>query len=107
MVTVEPVVFNGLTEEFGSGIRRRQRHLHGVGVDVDSKVDGLLQGLAGLTGKTHNEGAVDRYTEVVAILSEASRHVHSGSLLDVIEDLLVPALIAYEQEPQAVVLKNL
>ena len=96
-------MFERLAVQLGSRIRRGQRHLDGVRIDLGGEADGLLDGLAALAGQPEDEGAVDGDAELVAILGEAPRHVDAHALSDVVQDLLVAALVADQQQPQAVV----
>ena len=50
---------------------------------------------------------MDLDPELVAVAGEALRHLDAHALLDVVQDLLVAALIADQQQPQPVVLQHL
>ena len=45
--------------------------------------------------------------ELVAVLGELLRHLDPHALLDVVQDLLVAALVADQQQPQPVVAQHL
>ena len=56
-----------------------------------------------LAGQAEDEGAVDLDAELVAVLGELLGDLDPHALLDVVQDLLVAALVADQQQPQAVV----
>ena len=60
-----------------------------------------------LAGQPEDEGAVDGDAELVAVLGEAPRHVDAHALPDVVQDLLIAAFVADQQQPQAVVAHDL
>ena len=73
IVVVEPAVLHRLLVEERAGIRRGQRHLDGVRVDLLGEADRLLDRLLRLARQAQDEGAVDGDAELVAILGEAPR----------------------------------
>src|SRR5271157_4130395 len=56
----------------------------------------------GLAGEADDECAVDDDPEVVAITSEAPRHIHAHPLLDIVQDLLIARLVADQEKAEAV-----
>ena len=59
-----------------------------------------------LARQAQDEGAVDLDAQIVAILGEALGHFDAHALLDVVQDLLVAALVADEQQAQAAILQH-
>src|SRR5689334_22812803 len=104
---VEPAVLHRLLVQERARIRRGERDLDGVWVDLGGEADRLLDRLLRFPGEPQDEGAVDRDAELVAILGEALGHVDQHALLDVVQDLLVARLVADQQKPQAVVAHHL
>jgi hypothetical protein len=78
-----------------------------VRIGLDGEADGFLDRFGGLAGQAQDEGAVDLDAELVAVLGELPRHVHPHALLDVLQDLLVAALVADQQKAQAVLRHHL
>ena len=76
------------------------------GLILRGEVDGLLDRLLGLAGQAEDEGAVDLDAELVAILGELLGDLDAHALLDVVQDLLVAALVADEQQAQAIVAQH-
>ncbi len=105
--TVEPLVLDGLLIEERAGVGRGERHLDRVRVDLHRVADRLLDRLLGLARQPEDERAVDDDAELVAVAREAARDVDEHALLDVVQDLLVAALVADEQQSQAVALHDL
>ena len=60
-----------------------------------------------LAGQAEDEGAVDLDAQLVAVLGELAGDLDPHALLDVVQDLLVAALVADQQQPQPVVLQHL
>ena len=104
MLGVEPAILDRLLVQERAGIGRGERDLQRVRVDLGGEADGLLDRLLGLAGQAEDEGAVDLDAEFVAVLGELLRDLDPHALLDVVQDLLVAALVADQQQPQAVVL---
>ena len=70
-VCVQPAVLHRLLVQERPRIRRRQRHLDGVRVDLGGEADRLLDRLLRLARQAQDEGAVDLDAELVAVLGEA------------------------------------
>ena len=104
---IQPAVLHRLLVQERAGIRRRQRHLDGVRIDLRGEADGLLDGLLRLARQAEDEGAVDLDPQLVAVAGEALRHLDAHALLDVVQDLLVAAFVPDKQQPQPVVLQHL
>ena len=100
---VEPAVLESLAVEERAGIGGSEGDLDGMGVDLRGEADGLLDGFPRLARQPHDESAVDGDAQLVTVLGELARHVDAHALLDIVQDLLVAALVADQQEPQAVV----
>ena len=83
----EPAVLHRLLVKFRAGIRRGQRHLDGVRVDLRCELDGFLDGLLRLPGQAEDEGAVDLDAEVMAVLGELAHFISGHALLDAREDV--------------------
>src|SRR5712691_3050967 len=83
MIDVEPAVLDRLAMQVGAGIRGGERDLDRVRIDLGGKTDGFLDRFLGFAGKTEDEGSVDRYSELVAILCEAAGDVDPHPLFDV------------------------
>ena len=103
VVGVEPAVLLGLLVQERAGIRRRERNLDGVRVDLLGEADGFLNGFLGFARQAEDEGAVDLDAQLVAVLGELPRDVDQHALLDVVQDLLVAGLVADDEQPAAVV----
>ena len=71
------------------------------------ELDRFLDRVLVFAGQAQDEGAVDFYAELVAVLGEAAGDVDQHALLDVVQDLLVAAFVADEEQAQAVVFQNL
>ena len=82
-------VFLGEIVELGPRISVRDGNLNGLGVHPFREIDGIAQRLARLARQPHDEIAVNRQPQFVAILGEAHRHVDGRALLDVLQNLLV------------------
>src|SRR6202167_5904564 len=85
VLLVEPAVLQRLAVKFGAGIRRGQRDLNGMGIDLAGEANGFLDGFAALAGKPENKRAVNGETELVAILSEAPGDLNAHALADVVQ----------------------
>ena len=96
---VEPRVFQRLAVQERPGIRRGQRYLDRMRIDLGGETNRLLDRFLGLAGKAENEGPVDRDPELAAILGKAAGDVDPHPLFDVVEDLLVARLVADQQQP--------
>src|SRR5579875_2751997 len=107
MFGIEPAILDRLLIEEGAGIRRGERDLDGMGIDLGRELYRLLDGFLGFAREAENEGAVDRHADLVAILGEALGHVDQHALLDVVQDLLIARLVPDEQQSQSVVLQDL
>ena len=106
-VAVQPAPLERFLMERGARMRRGQRDLDRVGIDLAREPDGGRDGLARLAGQTQDERAVDLDAEALGVLRELAGEVDAHALLDVIEDLLLPGLVADQQQAQPVVLQNL
>src|SRR5215469_7736323 len=78
-----------------------------MGVHLPGEPDRLLDRLAGLSRQSEYERAVDHDAELPAVSGEAAGPIDSQALLDVVEYLLIPGLVADQQEPQPVVPEHL
>src|SRR5215467_6725662 len=85
---LEPALLLCLAVERGAGIRRRQRDLERIGIDVVREADRLLDRLAGLAGEPHDERAVDLDPERLRLAREPARDVQANPLLHTVQDLL-------------------
>src|SRR5262249_35803593 len=79
----------------------------GVRIDLGGEADGLLDGLAALTRQAEDEGAVNDDAELVAILGKAPRHVDPHAFSNVVQNLLIAALVPDQQQAQSVVAHDL
>ncbi len=77
-----------------------------MGVDLDRPFDGLLDRFAGFAGQAQDERAVDLDAQLVAILGEFLGDFDQHAFFDVVQDLLVAALVADEQQAEAVILED-
>src|SRR5581483_9710235 len=100
-------VLHRLAMQIRAGIWRGQRHLNGVWVDPGGEPDRLLDRLRRLAGQAEDEGAVYLDAKVVAVAGEAFCDFDPHTLFDVVQDLLVTAFVADEQQAQTVVLQYL
>ena len=91
-----------LPVELGPGIGSRERDLERVRVDLAREADRVPDRLVRLARQAHDERAVDRDAEPVAVLREAPRRVDPGALADVVQDLLAAGLVSDEEQPQPV-----
>ena len=107
VIRVQPAVFQRLLVQERAGIRRGQRHLDRVRIDLGREFDRFLDRFLGLPRQAHDEGAVDFDTEFVAVLGELLRDLDPHALLDVVQDLLIAAFVADQQQPQPVVAQHL
>src|SRR4029450_13588253 len=103
---LEPALLERLAVKRGARIRRRQRDLERIGLDVAREADRLLDRLARLTREPHDERAVDLDSERASIAGEFASDVEADSLLHPVQDLLVTRLVADQQEPEAVVTQD-
>src|SRR5713101_7495242 len=99
---LEPTVLDGLLVELRSWVRRRERDLDRMRIDLAGEADRVLNGFLRLPGKPDDERSVNGDSELVAVLREAARHIHAGALPDVVQDLLTTRLVAHEEQAQAV-----
>src|SRR4029450_2510707 len=91
-VGLEPPVALRFLVERGARIRRGQRDLDGVWIDLGGEPDGLGDGLARLTGQAQDERPVDGNAQRPGVAGEPWRHVGAHPVLDVVEDGLVARL---------------
>ena len=103
----EPAVLAGHLVKLGAGIRRGEADLHAEDVQLLREADGLLDGLLRLDRQAEDEGAVNDHAGLVAGLGEAAHLVEGDAFLDVPENLLVAALVADQEQPQAGILERL
>src|SRR2546430_16049904 len=82
----EPAAVHGLPVERGPRIRRGDRDLDRVRVELARVPDRLLDRLTRLAGQPQDEGAVRRDAEVVAVPREPPRHVQAEAPLDIVQD---------------------
>src|SRR5579883_1420236 len=104
---LEPSLFLRLTVKFRAGIRRRERHLDRLRLDIAGKANGFANRLGCFAGQPENKRAMNGDAQLPAIAGEFACDVDAGSLLDVIQDLLNAGFVADEQQPQAIVTKDL
>src|SRR5208283_4475707 len=104
VVRVEPAVLDRLLVEERPRVWRGQGNLDRVRVDLGGEADGFLDRLPRLPRQAEDERAVNLHTQFMAVTGEFPRDLDSHALLDVVQDLLVAALIAHQQQAQAVVL---
>src|SRR6516225_1820541 len=97
MSIVEPAVLCRLIKKEGAGIRRRERNLDRMRIDLVCRPQREIKKLLGLSWQSHDEGAVDHDAELVAILGKSACDVDQDSLLDVVQYLLIAGLIADQQ----------
>ena len=94
---LEPAVLDRLLVKERPWVWRRQGNLERMWVHLLGEIDCLLDRLLRLARKTQDERAMDPDAELAAILGEPLGDIDPHTLLDVVEDLLVSALIADEQ----------
>ena len=98
---VEPTVLERLLVQERARIGRRQGHLDRMRVDLLGEFDRLPDGLRSLARQAEDERPVDDDSKLAAVLGEATGDIDQHALLDVMQDLLVAALVADEQQPTA------
>src|SRR6195256_680664 len=103
---LEPAALERLAVERGARIRRRQRDLERIGVDVAREPNRLPDRLARLTRQPHDERAVDLDPERPSVLRELAGDVEADPLLHPIQDVLIARLVADQQEPEPVVAQD-
>src|SRR5262249_26139511 len=89
VVLRQPAALLGLVVQVGARVRRRNRDLDGMWIDLPGERDRLSDRLPALAGQTENERAVDGDGKRMAVAGEAPSDVEPDPLLDVVEDLLV------------------
>src|SRR5260370_41502955 len=94
MGDVEPAILDRLAMQVSTGIGGGERDLDRVRIDLGGKADSLLDRFLGFSGKTEDEGSVDCYSELVAILREAAGVVCPHFLFSVFGGLLGAPLSA-------------
>ena len=99
-VARKPAILLRLAVKLGAGIRRGEADLQGERVDLFRKLDGLADRLPRLAGQAEDEGAVDGDAELFAVRRELPRLLQPDAFLDVVEDALVAAFVADEEQPQ-------
>src|SRR5581483_7337903 len=72
-------------------------------INLAGEANGLLDGFPALAGKSKNESTMDGDTQFMAILGEAAGDVDAHALADVMQNLLIAAFVADQQQPQAIV----
>src|ERR1700687_1399418 len=72
VLVVQPFVLARLVVQECAGVRRSERYLNCVRVDLLGEADRLLDRLLGLAGQTENERAMDDDPELVAVLGKAA-----------------------------------
>ena len=103
---IQPAIFQRLLIQERAGIGGGERNLHGVGVHLSGEADGFLDGLAGFARQAEDEGAVDFDAEFMAILGESFGDLNQHALLDIVQDLLIAAFVADQQQAQAVIFQH-
>src|SRR5882724_180607 len=94
----DEAVFLGELEQFGTGVRVRQRDLNRFDVEFLGKLDGLLDGLAGLAWQADDEITMDRQTQLLSVAREVACALDGRALLDVLQDLGIARLIPDDQQ---------
>ena len=107
LVLLQPAVLHRLVVERRARIRRRQRHLDRVRVDLLGVLDRLFDGFLRLARQPQDKRAVNLDVQLAAVFAEASCDIRTQALLDVQQDLVVARLVAHQQQPQAVFLHDL
>src|SRR5579862_7070506 len=103
----EPVVLFRLLVKLRAWIRRGQAHLKRERVDLLGVLDGLADRLVRFARQPEDERPVDGDAELLAVLRELAGLLQPDALLDVVEYFLVAALVADQEEAQAVVAHDL
>ncbi len=85
--------------ELRAGERMAERNLNGLDVEFLGEIDALPNGLARFARQSHDEIAMDRQAELLAVRGEAASHVDGGALLDVLQDLLIAGFVADDEQP--------
>src|SRR5437588_10343095 len=75
------------------------RNLNGFYIEFLGKSDGVVNGLASFTRQTKYEIAVNYQPELVAVFGELVSALDGGPLFDVLENLRIARLEAYDQQP--------
>src|SRR5581483_9850984 len=104
---LQPALRARLPVQLRARIRRCQRDLHRVRIDLLREANRLLDRLPCLTRQPENERAVDRDAERAGVTRERPCAVEPDALADVVQDALVARLVADEQEAETVVAKDL
>ena len=89
LLLLEPAVLDGLAVELRAGIRRGERHLDRVRIDLLRVLDRLLDRLVCFARQAEDESAVNLDAELSAVRGEAPRDVRAQALFDVLQDLVV------------------
>ena len=103
----EPPLLLGLTVERRARVGRGERDLDRVRLDLARVADRLLDRRGRLPRKAEDEGPMDRDPERLRVPRELPGDVEAHALLDVVQDPLIPGLVADQQEAKAVVLQDL
>jgi len=77
------------------------RNLDGFHIQLFREIDGTADAFARLARQSQNEVAMDGESELVAIFRELARALNCSALLDVLENLLIPGLVADNQQTAA------
>src|SRR5215510_3610512 len=85
--------------ELCSRIRRGQRDLDGVQIELARKPNGVIERLLSLAGKTHDEGAMYHEPCALRVAGEFDVLLDPDPFLHVVQDLLRGRLVADHQVP--------
>src|SRR5690349_21324740 len=100
---IQPAILLRLAVQKSPGIRRRQRDLDRMRIDLLREIQRLLNRLLRFARKTKNESAVNDNAKIVAIPGELLRDLDPHPFLDVIQNLLIAGFISDEQQTQTIV----
>src|SRR5439155_1426382 len=100
------VVLGDEVVEGGARVGRGERDLERLGLHLAREAHGLLDGVAGLAREAQDEGPVDQDAELVAVPGEATGALDAHPLADVLQDLLVPRLVADDEEAEPAILQD-
>ena len=98
VVAYDEPIFYRVVIKLGSRVSMRNRNLNGLHIKFFGKRDGVVDGLAGFAGQSHDEVAVNHKPKLVTIFRELPRPFDGRALLDVFQNLLIAGFITHDEQ---------
>src|SRR5882724_5260108 len=107
LIFLKPPIIDGFLIKCSAWIRRRERNLDCVRINLFGVSDSLLDRFMSFARESKNECSVNLDSKLPTILTETPRHISAQTLFYIKQNLVVAGLKTDQQQSKAIVLHDL